>query len=54
MEKVFENSVDFADAIVRDYAKEIIDSSYEKLDISIKLHAMPIQSTVSHIKTKLD
>ena len=36
-------------------AKEVIKSSCEELGISpIKLHAMPTQSKVSHIKTRLD
>jgi len=55
MEKEFDDSVDFGDEIARDSAKEVINSSFEELSISpIKLHAMPTQSKVSHIKTKLD
>ena len=42
MEKDFVDSVDFGDEIVRDSAKEVINSSFEELDISlIKLHGVP-------------
>ena len=42
MEKEFDDSVDFGDEIVRDSAKEVINSSFEELDISlIKLHGVP-------------
>ena len=54
MEQEFGDSVDFGHAIVRDSAKEVINSSFEELGISpIKVHAIPTQSKVSHIKTKI-
>ena len=55
MEKEFDDGVDIGDAIVRDFAKEVINSSFEELGISsIKIYAMPTQSKASHIKAKLD
>ena len=42
MKKEFDDSVDFRDEIVRDCAKEDINSSFEELGISsIKLHGVP-------------
>ena len=39
-EKDFDDSADFGDEIVRDSAKEVINSSFEEHGISIKLHGV--------------